>query len=63
LPRRDGRRYSSGVPREALTIAVLREIRDEIRTMRGDVNLRFAETNERLDRTNERLGREERSPG
>jgi len=40
---------------DALTLAVLKEIRDEIRTTRTDVNERLDRTNERLDQTNERL--------
>ena len=46
-----------------ITLEVLREIRDEIRSMRGDfteridaTNAGIHETNERLGGTNERLG-------
>ena len=39
----------------ALTIEILKGIRDEVRTLRIDTNARFDETNQRLDETNQRL--------
>jgi chromosome segregation ATPase len=38
-----------------LTLAVLREIRDELKSTRADLSSRIDQTNERLDQTNERL--------
>ena len=38
-----------------LTVAILREIRDEIRSTRTDLNARLDETNTRLAETNTRL--------
>ncbi|MEZ4389730.1 MAG: hypothetical protein R3A48_01440 [Polyangiales bacterium] len=39
----------------SITVAILREIRDELRTTRTELNQRLDQTNERLDQTNERL--------
>lgn len=38
-----------------LTVAILREIRDEIRMTRGELKAEIAATNTRLDATNSRL--------
>jgi uncharacterized protein involved in exopolysaccharide biosynthesis len=38
-----------------LTLAVLREIRDELKSTRADLSSRIDQTNERLDQTNARL--------
>jgi prefoldin subunit 5 len=38
-----------------LTIAILREIRDGISSLREDFNARLDQTNQRLDQTNQRL--------
>jgi hypothetical protein len=38
-----------------LTVTILREIRDEIRTTRTELSAQIGQTNERLDSTNERL--------
>ncbi|MCC7536157.1 MAG: hypothetical protein IT379_08085 [Deltaproteobacteria bacterium] len=38
-----------------MTIALLREIRDEIRSTRVDLGKRIDDTNQRLDATNQRL--------
>jgi chromosome segregation ATPase len=40
---------------DALTLMVLTEIRDELRSTRVDLNSRLDETNSRLDETNSRL--------
>ncbi len=39
----------------SLTLAILREIRDEVRSTRVELSQRIDQTNERLDQTNERL--------
>lgn len=39
----------------SITVAILREIRDELRTTRTGLNERLDQSNERLDQTNERL--------
>ena len=41
---------------DEVTLAVLREIRDEVRATRTDLSARIDATNERLDEMNERLG-------
>ena len=41
---------------DEVTVAVLREIRDEIRSTRTELSTRIDQTNERLEQTNERLG-------
>jgi chromosome segregation ATPase len=40
---------------DALTLTILTEIRDEIRSTRHDLNARLDQTNARLDQTNVRL--------
>ena len=40
---------------ENLTVQILREIRDEIRTTRVDLGSKIDQTNSRLDQTNSRL--------
>ena len=39
-----------------ITVEILKDIRDEIRTLRTDTNARFDVLTERVDITNERLG-------
>jgi uncharacterized coiled-coil DUF342 family protein len=43
-----------------LTVEILKEIRDELRTTRTELSTRIGETNGRLDTTNERLERLDR---
>lgn len=38
-----------------LTVEILKEIRDSIRSLQSDFNQRLDQTNERLDQTNQRL--------
>jgi chromosome segregation ATPase len=40
---------------ESITVEILKQIRDEIRTTREDLGGRIDQTNQRLDQTNQRL--------
>jgi septal ring factor EnvC (AmiA/AmiB activator) len=47
--------YALVVEPESLTVEILKQIRDEIRTTRVDLVGRIDQTNQRLDQTNQRL--------
>jgi chromosome segregation ATPase len=49
-------RWEAVLANDDLTLAVLREIRDEVRSTRTELGARLDETNARLDETNARLG-------